>query len=194
MRGNCPIPNAYEGHRQVIAILRSKLFTMVTAAFLLAGIGSCANAIPAPKTAEEPARISPEGIGSIRFGMSLQEAEQALGGPLRLNLVSPGCWQATSDLISGATLKVTREGVLAAAIFNGLIKTDRGIGLGSSARDLQTEYPGMNSAPDPSSAESTRFIFRSPSGHSAVFTLTDDLVIAMYLGDTASVEGEGPCV
>jgi len=116
-------------------------------------------AMAAPANAQQPPVLENGGLGKVRIGMGIKEAERAIGARLRslIPAYGPGCWLAVradgidpglsymveNGLITRIDIGTPRGGAAPAT------STAKGIGVGSTATDVERTYGGGNSAPAP---------------------------------------------
>lgn len=97
--------------------------------------------------------LTADGYGPIRIGMSLGEASKALGSPLtppsaeelaRMEAegLSADCYEIVVPAFPGLALMFESGRIMRVSVFeNSLVKTERGIGIGSSEADVVRAYP-----------------------------------------------------
>ncbi|GAA2833757.1 hypothetical protein [Nonomuraea rubra] len=117
---------------------------------LLAGGALAATAAPALAAAKEPA-LGPYGYGPVKLGMSAAKARAT--GKIVLKL------PAGAGLCSGWNLRahpagkgrvglyISRKAGVAVILAQKGMRTPRGIGLGSSVRQVRKAYPGLRTSP-----------------------------------------------
>jgi hypothetical protein len=106
---------------------------------------------PPPTTAPErltaASRLSLEGVGPVRVGMTLSEASAAAGVPIRLQDIpaGPECRYAYPEGAPGLGREVAfmvLQGRIARVDVGGAVRTVSGIGKGSTEAEVQATYPG----------------------------------------------------
>ena len=133
---------------------------------------------PAPSQ-DASSTISVDGLGGIRYGMSLQEAEAAIGGSITTHEAGagPSCLQGQSDRLPGAVLAV-RSGVITAGGANYSSQTDtfrtpEGFHYGTPLPDIQRAHPGMNHRHYDRAEGYTEYDYVSPGGNAMSFIIDD---------------------
>lgn len=131
--------------------------------------------------------LTADGVGPIRFGMTIVEAAAALGTALPDN--GSSCRETAK--LPGLNL-VERQGrIIGAAVFTSQKPhTDTGIALGDSLNELRAAYRALKKQPSCCDTETTDYVFTAPTGRKLVFSVWDDKVGSMSGG--ADVGGE-PC-
>jgi hypothetical protein len=105
---------------------------------------------PAAAALSTPARVTLDGVGGARPGMSVSAVSAGWGVPLRPDYeVRPSCGTAGVKRpgIVGQAIFMPR-GRLGAVFFRKGAVTGRGIRIGSTLAQLQRAYPKLSSRPD----------------------------------------------
>jgi len=120
---------------------------------LLVRAAAIAGLMALPATAAMPPSLSVDGLGGVRVGMTLKQAEKVVG-PLSVDYPNGGdddggCGDATPKRpwIAGASLMVENRRIVRIDIFQSdkskprpTTKTDAGIGIGSTIADVRRAY------------------------------------------------------
>lgn len=158
----------------------------------LAAAGVAAAALSAP------ARVTLDGVGGARPGMSVAAVSTAWGVPLRPNYeVRPTC----------GTARIERQGIVGEAIFmprgrfgavffrSGAV-TGRGIRIGSTLAQLRRAYPKLSSRPDRFMHGSRNYFLRrvrAPHWELRVDVSPAKRVTQIAFGERASVRLDEGC-
>ena len=160
-------------------------FTLATAGAAAAGLGT-------------PARVTVDGVGGARPGMSVAVVSAKWGVPLRPNYeVRPTC----------GTAHVERRGMVGHAIFmprgrfgavffqTGAV-TGRGIRIGSTLAQLRRAYPNLTSRPDRYIHGGRNYFLRrarAPHWELRIDVSPEKRVTQIAFGDRASVRLDEGC-
>lgn len=87
-------------------------------------------------------QISTKGLGPLKIGMSVGEAERAVGHRLNINYYNAPCGVAGVSRRLGVSILVTGSIVARIYTHNSPLSTRRGIRAGSSIEALRSAYPG----------------------------------------------------
>lgn len=161
--------------------------------------------LAAPAAAQQKPVLESGGLGRVRIGMDIEEAERAIGAPLR-SLVpgyGPGCWLAVradgtdpgvSYMVeSGQVTRIDitpRQGGPAPTI-----ATAKGIGIGSSLADVELRYANGVSARAPyGHSEDDRWItVEATPTLGIVLEISGGKVIALWAGRRQSIAYTESC-
>lgn len=174
---------------------------------------SASAAAPAAPVASAPAAPPPvsdwvmtaDGYGPVRTGMTQAQALAALGAGWSLQEGSNESCRFISTGDDGAAIQqfMVRNGVVAGARADdyaptagrSTVKTDRGVGLGSTAAQVRAAYPQGLEATPASITDMREFLrVAAANGRGVQFLTNDeDVVVSMAAGDPAvfSVDGCG---
>lgn len=130
------------------------------------------SAVPAPSA---PATASPapgmlrvDGIDAIRFGMTLAEAEQAVGGKASL----PEPFDPACSMVRFASLPKLRfmveQGVVTRADAEAGVKNAVGIAVGDTLAQVQAAHPEAQVGPHKYDPNGHVLTFPSPDGRAAI--------------------------
>lgn len=123
--------------------------------------------------------LTPDGIGALRFGMTVGEAEAALG----TTLPDDGSSCRKSPVLPGLVLAEVQGRIVAAAMYSsagnfgepGPFETDTELTLADPLSDLLAAYPdGLSTRVSEVDAGTTLYVFTGPSGRSLVFHVGQD--------------------
>jgi hypothetical protein len=169
----------------VVRLVLVLAFAAVPASVAAAGLGT-------------PARVTLDGVGGARPGMSVAAVSAKWGVPLRPNYeVRPTC----------GTARVKRPGIVGEAIFmprgrfgavffrNGAV-TGRGIRIGSTLAQLRRAYPNLSSRPDRYLHGSRNYFLRrtrAPHWELRVDVSPEKRVTQIAFGERASVRLDEGC-
>lgn len=119
------------------------------APFLVVLIAAAVLAVAAPASAllSPVDRISPEGLGAVKVGMTIDEAAAAAGTSLRVNRIPGGgirgCFTARPAGTRALYFLGTGDRIARATIFRtSRIRTPEGAGIGTTERRVRALYPG----------------------------------------------------
>jgi pimeloyl-ACP methyl ester carboxylesterase len=123
-------------------------------------------------------RLSTDGYGPLRFGMTLAEAEAALGAPIATQVAGAGagCLQGSSTAAPHVIFAVVDGKVLAAGTNTDVaqtVMTASGLHVGSSLADLKARVGGLTSQAYVSSVGVTEYDLKTASGRAAAFYVVD---------------------
>lgn len=140
-------------------------------------------------------RLSTDGYGPLRFGMTLAEAQTALGGAIATQEAgAPGCLQGSASAAPNIVFAVVDGRVLAAGVASDssqMVTTSSGLHVGSSLADLKARVSGLTSQPYGSAAGTTEYDLKTASGRAAAFYVDDrtEEITGFLLGDSKYVIG-----
>ena len=149
---------------------------------------------PVP-AANLPARLSTDGYGPLQFGMTIAEAQAALGGVIVTQEAGViGCLAGSSTAAPNVIFAVVDGRVLAAGVGNDpaqTVTTASGLHVGSSLADLKADVSGLTSRPYGSAAGYTEYSMKAASGRAAAFTVEDrtQQITGFLFGDPRWVIG-----
>ncbi len=149
---------------------------------------------PVP-AANLPARLSTDGYGPLQFGMTLAEAQAALGGVIATQEAGAvGCLQGSSTAAPNVIFAVVDGRVLAAGVGNDpaqTVTTASGLHVGSSLADLKADVSGLTSRPYGSAVGYTEYSVKAASGRAAAFMVDDrtQQITGFLFGDPSWVIG-----
>lgn len=148
-----------------------------------------------------PAHLSTDGYGPLQFGMTLAEAQAALGSAIDTQEGGTiGCLTGTSTVAPNVIFVVVNGRVLAAGTGNGVdqtVTTASGLHIGSSLADLKADVSGLTSRPYVSAAGYTEYSLKAASGRAAAFMVDDrtQRITGFLFGDPSWVIGvESVCL
>lgn len=108
---------------------------------LLVALASLLLTSPAPGAVRDlPGVVTLDGAGSVRPGLTLREVERRLGVPLRAERFG-ACTMAFFGPGNPARYAIFWRGRLGSVWFEGGVRTDRGIRIGSRMSELRKAYP-----------------------------------------------------
>jgi len=112
--------------------------------------------LTAPAASQQPHVLENGGIGKVRIGMGIKQAERVIGAGLRslIPAYGPGCWLAVradgidpglsymveNGLITRIDIGTPRDGAAPTIV------TAKGIGIGSTAADVERTYGGSGTS------------------------------------------------
>ena len=124
-----------------------KLACLTIAAILIVG------AEPAPGQASRPSRqgwrLTPNGFGPVRIGMTHDQAEHALGAPLEGEEVSEGCAEMGAAGLEDMNFMFQEGRLTRISVWDPSgVTTPRGIGVGATEAEVRQAYgSGLDIAP-----------------------------------------------
>ncbi len=125
-----------------------------------------ATAAPAPAT--DPALLRAEGIGGIRFGMTLAQAEQAAGGKAAL----PEPFDPACSMVGFAALPKLRfmveNGIVTRADAGPGIGNVLGVAVGAPVEQVRAAHPEAEETPHKYDADGRYLSFPSTDGRAAI--------------------------
>lgn len=145
-----------------------------------------------------PVRVTLDGVGGVRPGMSVAAVSAEWGVFLRPNYeVRPTCGTARIERpgIVGEAIFMPR-GRLGAVFFRRGAVTGRGIRIGSTLAELRRAYPKLSSRPDRYIPGGRNFFLRrarAPHWELRVDVSPDKRVTQIAFGDRASVRLDEGC-
>jgi hypothetical protein len=162
--------------------------------------------ITAPRGRSRPgstAELSTKGYGPVRFGMTLHEAEQALGAAITTQVAAGGanCLQGTSGAAPGVLFAVVDGHVTAAGTLDSpnapsAARTVWGLHAGGSLAALKAALgTHLTSRTYVSDADTTEYDYEPPGRQAARFLVTDGKITGILAGEQKQVVGvEAICV
>jgi hypothetical protein len=141
-------------------------------------------------------RLSPEGLGPVRFGMDVDQAEAALGSPV---LAEPGINDCTFWTFSGGAQGIAFGGRLGyISLFRRGTKTTRGIEVGDDLTRLRHRYRGkLHKGRSASLGAADLRLFASSHHKGATYELEFDIVggkvAFISAGTRHTIETFGEC-
>jgi CubicO group peptidase (beta-lactamase class C family) len=185
------------------------LLTALSAGILLAVLASCAPTEKAPDSTAQPGGeadgptsssvgVDPMGFGPIRVGMTVAEAERALGSPLPLlgPKMEP-CYYVTPKDRPGLAFMIFEGRVARVDVHQqSIVRTAEGAGIGDPEDHIQSLYPGRVEVQPHKYTEGRYLIVRpaapADSGYRIIFE-TDGTQVTRYragrLPEVGWVEG-----
>ena len=154
-----------------------------------------ANSVAAGAAARAP-RLSPEGIGPVRFGMNVDQAEAALGSPVD---AEPGINDCTFWTFPGGAQGIAFGGRLGyISLFRRGTKTTRGIEVGDGLTRLRHRYRGsLHKGRSASLGAADLRLFASSRHGGATyeleFDIVDDKIVFISAGTRHTIETFGEC-
>jgi hypothetical protein len=158
----------------------------------LAAAGTAAAGLSAP------ARVTLDGVGGVRPGMSVAAVSARWGVPLRPNYeVRPTCGTAEIERprITGHAIFMPR-GRFGAVFFRSGAVTGRGIRIGSTLAQLRRAYPKLSSRPDRYVHGGRNYFLRrarAPHWELRVDVSSEKRVTQIAFGERASVRLDEGC-
>lgn len=159
--------------------------TLVAAGAAAAGLGA-------------PARVTLDGVGGVRPGMSVAAVSAAWGVSLRPNYeVRPTCGTARIERpgVAGQAIFMPR-GRFGAVFFRRGAVTGRGIRIGSTLAQLRRAYPKLSSRPDRYIHAGRNYFLRrarAPHWELRVDVSPEGRVTQIAFGERASVRLDEGC-
>jgi hypothetical protein len=178
---------------------------VLTALSLLAAICACTPA-PSPdisqtETAASDNVVSPDGFGQVHIGVALAEAQANLGaalGPVDAIDDPNVCVEAPYRTTDGQEVIVMFEQARAArvSIRNGApsVRTEEGIGVGSTGAEVRAAYPDVIEEPSKYDAAPAHdlIVWRTPNESGLRFEIgADGRVAVIHAGGPAILYVEG---
>lgn len=161
-----------------------------------AGAGSPSRVLTSGQAA---LRLSPEGLGPMRFGMDPRQAGDALGAPVEVETGISTCSFWTVPGIKQGTQVIARQGRLAyILLYESGPRTTRGIQVGDGLNRLRHRYRGrLHSGRSASLAFADLRLFADEHRGGATYTLEFDIVhgkVALISAGTKhTIETFGEC-
>lgn len=143
---------------------------------------------PRPITADDVVTL--EGVGPIRAGMTFEEVEATTGRPVVIDDYTESGGACVGVEFEGSVPGVRGiggDGQLKVVFADATLRTDRGIGIGSTIDEVRAAYDGLlQEAPNYYSPDDLDLIVTDPTipGRELWFTTIDDLVIEIKTGLT----------
>lgn len=139
--------------------------------------------------------VSTVGIGDVRFGMTVEEAQEAAGTELvRQDGGTETCWPAVPrEAPEGVTFLVQDGTVERVDITAAGIETPSGAGIGMSQSELEALFPDRLEATDVLGGRQYTFVPNDPgeADRRIVFLTDGDRVVSYKAGRTPLVEAPG---
>jgi hypothetical protein len=126
---------------------------------------------PEPITSASPLRF--DGLGAVRVGMTLDQASNAIGARLTVEpdsgpdpsqcgyTIPPGTYGIAFMVVDGRIARVD--------VANADVRTEAGIRLGSTERQVRAVYPGMRSQPHPYDQQGRYLVVDQPGPYALLF-------------------------
>ena len=112
--------------------------------------------------------LTAQGYGSVRFGQTLGDAEQALGEKAQaLGESDPACTYVKFDKLAGARFMV-ETGVITRAEADAGIPNELGLAVGDSVAQAQARYPALQVGPHKYVAGGTYLTFKKADSNNAI--------------------------
>lgn len=125
-------------------------------------------ATKAPVAAPAPTVLSAEGIGALRFGMTLEQAEQALGSKAAL----PEPFDPACSMVRFAALDKLRfmveNGVVTRADAGPGVQNALGVSVGDTLAQVQASHPGAELTPHKYDTNGHYLTIPSTDGRAAI--------------------------
>jgi hypothetical protein len=146
-------------------------------ACLVAALAGCATVVPAPAPGRASWALSFDRFGPVRIGMTLPEAEKALG--FALTVGSPpdapgGCFHAdNAQELPGVVFMVVGDRVVRVDVVGGDHPAAGGLRIGATEEEVRARYPSSRAAPNFYDESHHDFTLRSDDGEHALLVATD---------------------
>jgi hypothetical protein len=154
---------------------------LVAAVVCLLGLSAAGGKRPAIDKAQ--VALDLDGLGPAKVGMSVEEAEQALGVPLSADREhDPGeCYYVENRArLPGAALMVIGGRVVRADVYDPGPRTAAGIGVGSSEEDVERAYPSLAVRPHPYTDEGHYLIVDPGDGRHLLILESNGKVVSSF--------------